>query len=109
MRNTPNRWVVVKIGTEDPIYKVFATWNGGYLDGDSWKMNSGIKSIEEDEESLLFNGYSGSVYHCFKNAYGTNSYSQGVLDDMIKKAKEVYPDKPIAMLPEDTDWINLLT
>lgn len=29
----PDRWVVLKVG--DDLYKVFATWSGGYLGGDS--------------------------------------------------------------------------
>ena len=35
---TPDKWVLVKIsGNESPpVYKVFACWAGGYLDGDSW-------------------------------------------------------------------------
>jgi len=117
MKNTPDKWVVIKIGTEEPIYKVFATWYGGYLDGDSWKMNSGIKGVDISNETFsgdfsgffIFHGYSGSAYKCHYKAYGTSSYTQGVLDSIIKKAKEAYPDKPIEVLPEDTDWINLLT
>jgi hypothetical protein len=40
----PDKWVVVKIIGKDtpPVHKVFACWYGGYLDGDSWKLNSGI-------------------------------------------------------------------
>ena len=39
----PDRWVVVKIVTAtECLYKVFATWSGGYSSSDSWKMNSGI-------------------------------------------------------------------
>lgn len=35
----PEKWVVVKIeGKDIPlVYKVFACWHGGYLNGDSWK------------------------------------------------------------------------
>ena len=37
---TPDKWIVVKIeGGEFPLtYKVFACWYGGYLNGDSWKI-----------------------------------------------------------------------
>ncbi len=49
---TPDRWVVVKIDNnlDTPFYKVFATWAGGYLDGDRWKLNSGITSMEYDDD-----------------------------------------------------------
>ena len=44
---TPDKWVVLKIEHEgNIIYKVFASWYGGYLGSDSWKLNSGIKDIE---------------------------------------------------------------
>ena len=54
---TPDNWVVLKITntkrsgntgygrTEQVLYKVLAGWGGGYLDGDSWRMNSGINLV----------------------------------------------------------------
>ena len=101
---TPDRWIVVQIGTNEPLYKVFATWYGGYLDGDRWKMNSGISKVEDAGEYFLFHGYSGSVYKCDKQAYGTNSYTQGVLDDIIEKASTVMT---VQTMPADTDWLTL--
>ena len=43
---TPDKWLVLKIGD---LYKVYGTWYGGYLGSDSWKINSGIVKVEEDE------------------------------------------------------------
>jgi hypothetical protein len=100
---TPGRWVVVKITTDkEPLYKVFACWYGGYAGSDSWQMNSGIKSVEEDETHFMFNGYSGSVYRCHKNTYGTSGYGGGVLQNFIDKA-----DNKIEMLPGGTNWKEL--
>jgi hypothetical protein len=100
---TPDRWVVVKITTDkEPLYKVFACWYGGYAGSDSWQMNSGIKSVEEDETHFMFNGYSGSVYRCHKNTYGTSGYGGGVLQNFIDKA-----DNKIEMLPGGTNWKEL--
>ncbi len=45
MRNiteTPERWVILKIEGDETYFRVF----GGYLDGDRWKMNSGIVGID---------------------------------------------------------------
>jgi len=56
-----------------------ATWSGGYLDGDSWRMNSGIKGAEETEDSWEFIGHSGSVYTCGKLNYGVNAYASAIL------------------------------
>lgn len=100
----PDKWVIVKIDDDDLLYKVFASFYGGYLDGDSWKMNSGIAKVEEDDKSFMFYGYSGSVYRCMKGTYGTSFYSQGVLDGIIDRA-----DKPVEVMSEDTDWIKLIS
>ena len=100
---TPDRWVVVKITTDkEPLYKVFACWYGGYAGSNSWKMNSGIKNVEEDELYFMFNGYSGSVYRCHKNTYGTSGYGGGVLQNFIDKA-----DYKIEILQADTNWKEL--
>jgi len=69
---TPDSWVIIKIsGIEDKdFYKVLAGWSGGYLDGDSWRMNSGINKVEFDGEYYSFIGSSGSVYKCHKEGEG---------------------------------------
>jgi hypothetical protein len=68
---TPDRWVVFTFkDSEKTLYKVLGGWSGGYLDGDYWRVNSGIKSVEEDGDFYLFHGYSGSTYKCHKKCYG---------------------------------------
>lgn len=104
---TPDRWVVVKIEGKDVplVYKVFACWYGGFLNGDSWKMNSGIKKVRKMKKYWLFDGFSGSIYQCHSEAYGTNMYGAGVLNNFIEKAKEV--DTIIEVLDEKTNWKKL--
>ena len=89
------------------IHKVFASWaKGDGCEDDSWKMNSGIDRIMEDDKSVDFYGYSGSHYSCNKRSYGVStSYAQNVLDNIIKMAN----DNGIVMrvLSEDTDWMEL--
>ena len=58
----PDRWVIFKLPNN--YYKVFGTWAGGYLDGDRWKLNSGISKVEQDENFYYFIGFSGSCYKC---------------------------------------------
>ena len=84
---TPDEWLLVKISPkgEDSIYKVFATWIGGYLGADSWKLNSGIVGVTEDENSYSFHGYSGSEYVCSKSCYGATGYGYGVLANLQDK------------------------
>lgn len=65
--HTPDNWVIIEVTVrKETFYKVLAGWSGGYLDGDSWRMNSGIVSFEEDDEYYYFKGYSGSIYKCRK-------------------------------------------
>jgi len=100
---TPDRWVVVKITTDkETLYKVFACWYGGYAGSDSWQMNSGIVKVELVDNYYEFYGYSGSVYHCHKNSYGTNGYGGSVLQNFIDKA-----DYKIEIMPENTNWREL--
>ena len=104
---TPDKWVVIKIENTETFYKVFGSWAGGYLDGDRWKLNSGIVSVEEDDDNYYFTGHSGSCYKCNKNGYGVmTSYSQGVLNDLIENSYKV--DTKAEILSEKTDWINLI-
>ena len=105
---SPDRWIVIKIDNNgEAIYKVFATWYGGYLGADRWKMNSGIAKVEEDDNSFYFYGHSGSCYQCPKseNCYGTSGYSQGVLDSIMGRVPHGYE---IGVLEHDTDWLNLI-
>jgi hypothetical protein len=103
----PDKWVVVKITGKDtpPVYKVFACWYGGYLDGDSWKLNSGITRVTETGDYFFFDGSSGSVYSCLKGCYGTNMYGQGVLNNLIDRIEKA--DGKVEILPEETNWMEI--
>lgn len=105
----PDYWKVLKItSTEgEVLYKVFASWVGGYEYGDSWKMNSGITEVKSEGEYLLFKGYSGSVYNVVNKdrSYRTTMYTQSVLDSIIKRADLV--NAKVEELPFETDWSKL--
>lgn len=103
----PDKWVVVKISRDnvDTIYKVFASWYGGWAGSDSWKLNSGITRATFGGEVYSFEGSSGSVYECHKNLYGTNMYGQGVLNNMITNSAK--NGVTIEIMPEDTNWLEL--
>ena len=113
MRNiteTPERWVILKIEGNETYYRVFGGWSGGYTSGDSWRMNSGIVGIEEDEDYYYFEGHSGSWYKCNKNGYGYKDdmcgfrpYVQSTLELIIEKSPV-----PIDILDEDTDFTDIL-
>ena len=102
----PDRWLVVKIVTPTQrLYKVFATWWGGYTGSDSWQMNSGITQATLVGDIWEFEGHSGSVYTCHKNAYGTNGYGGGVLQGFIDKMPT--QGATMEVMPESTDWATL--
>ena len=87
----PDGWGIVKIipNDKEPIYKVFGSWGGGYLDGDSWRLNSGITSVVEEDEYYYFHGASGSVYKCYKSSEGRiSAYNLGIVNNMVDRFNE---------------------
>lgn len=103
---TPDRWVIIKIVTPtERLYKVFATWYGGYGGSDSWKLNSGITRASLVGDSWEFDGSSGSVYSCHKDAYGTNGYGGSVLQGFIDRGPA--ENITIEIMPKDTNWALL--
>lgn len=99
---TPERWVIVKLPNN--YYKVFATWAGGYLDGDRWRLNSGISKVEQDDNFYYFIGFSGSCYKCHKKAYGiATSYGLDVLNKRIEQG-----NGQIELMQNVVDWANVV-
>jgi hypothetical protein len=79
----PDKWVILKVSSNnETALKVLAGWSGSYLDGQSWKINSGITKYEIEGDYFLFYGYSGSVYKCHKNMYGTNMIMCGIISQV---------------------------
>jgi hypothetical protein len=93
MKYAPHNWCLLKITTKtETFYKVFGVWKGGYLDGDSWRLNSGIVRYSEPEgdNGLLieFHGSSGSVYECIKANEGIfGVYPKSVLNQLLGKSQ----------------------
>ena len=98
----PDNWVIIQIKGDNPHYKVLAGWSGGYIDGSSWKLNSGITRLEEDGNHCNFYGHSGSLYSCSKGSYGLRMNNAYVWD----KLKNLHGGK-VELLPEDTEWSKI--
>jgi len=101
----PDKWVVIKISSADapPIYKVLGSWYGGYLYGNSWRMNSGIERVvKASKHTFLFHGFSGSCYECRINNYGMHLESSGVVESLKKS-----PHHTVEVMPEDFNWLDL--
>ena len=102
----PDAWQVIQIkGPNETIYKLFSTWYGGYLSGDSWRLNSGIVSMKKVGKVYEVTGASGSVYTVpdHESTYRTTAYTGSVLANFIEKS-----EYEIKVLPFNTDWENLI-
>lgn len=105
---TPDRWVVVKIISPKYgiVYKVLATWYGGYAGSDSWKLNSGITRAEyvpgDTQGYWNFYGSSGSVYRCWEGAQGLSMLAYSVLEQSRERIKEA--DGTVEVMPDTTQY-----
>ena len=78
----PDKWVILKFKRPtDTFFKVLGSWYGGYLDGDSWRMSSGLERIEEQGDTLLMHNFSGSVYKVHKNMEGMNMIAASIFEN----------------------------
>ena len=98
----PDHWVVLKIGGEDPHHRVLGGWQGSYLDGDSWRLNSGIVKVEKGSTTFKFYGHTGSVYECGMHNYGLRKVTAEVLQQLQKIHGPI-----ISIMDEDTDWTKV--
>lgn len=107
MQYSPDNWVVLKLKRSESdtgFYKILGGWSGGYLDGDSWRLNSGITQVKQNGDRYEFYGASGSCYHCHKDSYGLRANNAGVYNGL--KQQERFQGQ-ITLMPEDTDWMEL--
>jgi sulfatase maturation enzyme AslB (radical SAM superfamily) len=83
----PDLWVVVELkynDREEISRKVLASWYGGYLGGDRWKLSSGITETIEHENHYEFINHSGSIYECGKHMVGMSGYTSSVFESFKK-------------------------
>jgi len=109
-----DNWVIIKFNGVEPHYRVLSGKSGGYLDGSSWCMESGIISVKsrtdhyvslgEKIEIFLYEFFStsGSCYTCNKESYGIKMNNAYVWD----KLKKIYGDE-VELMNEDTDWLDI--
>lgn len=95
----PHNWVMIKI--RDMGYKVFGGWRGGYLDGDSWRLNSGVTKAYMEDDLIVFEGYSGSRYYCHPVNYGI----RGI--DNLSVLERFAKHDAVTVMEQDTDWLNI--
>jgi hypothetical protein len=84
----PECWKVIEYIDDEgkTNRRVFAGWRGGYLSGDSWRLNSSIVKTEEFDKYYIFHGTSGSKYCCHKKSEGIMSmWLQSIFEDFVIK------------------------
>jgi ribosomal protein L21E len=102
---SPDNWAVLKLtfADEPGFCKVLAGWSGGYAQGDSWRLNSGVTKVEKDGDYYNFHGASGSIYQCHKDSYGLRMNIAGIYQKIVN----TFPEQ-VTMLDETTDWTKLV-
>lgn len=86
----PDSWSVLEIKTEDQtIHKIIVGFVGGYLYGDSWRINSGIVSIEETDKLYIVHGVSKSVYLLSKHCEGVRGYAAIIAASLLTPSEGV--------------------
>jgi hypothetical protein len=82
----PHGWV---LGWHKGDLRVFCSWSGKYLDGDSWRLNSKVRTVDFDEYAYIINK-EGSSYQLSVRNYGRiSAYNHSVLSNLEGKGFEV--------------------
>src|SRR6185503_426947 len=91
MQYIPDRWVLLEISNDGHVtHKVFGTWFGGYVDGESWRLNSGITRVHRTKnKGFAVEGYSGSEYQIRESNYGTTGYTGGVVEGFVAQSSAI--------------------
>lgn len=84
---TPDLWSLLEITEigEQKLYKVVASWYGGFGGSNSWKISSGVTEIIRYPEVIHFINFSGSVYLVGPNNYGMSSYTRSIVDGYMSE------------------------
>lgn len=65
----PDCWKILSFNyAGQTIDKILSGWYGGYANGDSWRLSSGIKDIIDSGDHYTITNESGSIYQCYKES-----------------------------------------
>lgn len=85
---TPDKWCLVSVPfPEGDEVKILAGWSGSYRDSATWRLSSGIISVELDGEYWVLGNHSGSAYRCHKQGEGLTTLTHVVLEDLVELHK----------------------
>ena len=101
---SPDNWQIIKIKAPDhpQHFRVIAGWYGGYTQGDSWKISSGVEGIVDKGTYWEMAQTSGSVYKCHKecerssmNTHSIFTMYRNLYADKFKEQPWVFEIVPI--------------
>jgi hypothetical protein len=102
----PDDWTIVKINSDQPHYRVLCSWAGSYLYGASWKLSSGILSVEETDTHYIMPQHSGSTYKLHKNG----ERMSGIMSDIWTSfSQQQTTEVSIEIVPIEKfleDWVD---
>jgi hypothetical protein len=81
MTKKPDVWVIVELSgdkVQSRYHRILAGWYGGFANGDSWQMSSGVTKIVDKDTYWEVHNTSGSIYHCYKHIERFSGYTQNV-------------------------------
>ena len=87
---TPDTWMLIQLESPESgkITKILSGWYGGYLNGDSWRLSSGVTKIEDQDNHYLIHNESGSIYTCYKSNEGLSGLTGNILHNWQEQAKD---------------------
>ena len=88
--HTPDTWSILLFNspTYGKIHKVFGAWYGGFTQGESWKLSSGMKDLVDEGDFYSSVQESGSIYQLYKNSEKLSGYHLGILAGWVEQMKE---------------------
>ena len=87
---TPDTWSILLFDspTYGKIHKVFGGWYGGFTQGDSWKLSSGMKDMVDEGDFYSSLQESGSIYQLYKGSEKFSVYNLGILAGWKEQVQE---------------------
>jgi len=104
MTYNPDCWVILLLNSDFPHYRILASWYGGYTNGDSWKMSSGITKVVDHDNHYEIHNTSGSIYNCIKGAERMSSLAEGTYRYYSEQAKSMGDFEITVVDYSDIDW-----
>lgn len=81
----PDSWKILSLKNKESgevHYRILCSWAGSYMHGSSWKLSSGIASVEKQDGHYIMPQHSGSVYLLHEGYERLSGITAGVLNTL---------------------------